>query len=276
MKKYYLFCHPEQREGSHETDGDPSSQAPQDDSFKLIAGMTALVLVLVLLFPAAAKAEKYAAVCQLLTNHQPRADVMHQGNADINAPPFQVPEIVKVPLDVELAKGVAGLMGKNLQLDAPIGMIEIHQDGSVRYGDQDWTAPVMTLCGKSHMVVEAMEVKAIEVKTDQPILNSAQILNQGPIINRAPSAAIAEIVEAPQPSQPPVQEDSRLDNTETIKSAKPAQLVSKAKDGLIEVKPAQAIPPIDVKPAAEEKVEVSIKEPEIIEGGDYREIFYNE
>ena len=94
------------------------------------------------------------AVCQTLVNHKPMAGVAYQpgvdvkGNAvvpaDVNAAQFKVPDIIKVPLTIDLAKRVASLTGTGIQMDGNMGMLEIHENGKVMYNDQDWTSPVNT------------------------------------------------------------------------------------------------------------------------------------
>ena len=197
----------------------------------LIAGMTGEVL-----------AEETDPLCKVVANHAPRSDVAYQagvdayGNAvvpaDLNASGFQVPNVIKVPLNIDLAKRMAVLVD-GIQLEAPLGMIEIHQDGRVRYNDQDWTAPVKTLCGQSHKVVDKVEQATVEVNSPASIIT-------------------------------PVQDG--LQTQDAIRSS----------ERVIEVVPTVAIPPQDVNIE-----QIEIDEPEdntndVIEGGEYREIFYNE
>ena len=187
-----------------------------------------------------AYAEQPDPVCQIVERHVPANDVAYQAGvdvygrsvvpADLNAAPSILPKIIKVPLSIDLAKRM-NLLVDGLQMEAPLGMLEIYPDGRVRYNDQDWTAPVMTLCGESHKVEQVTET-----------LNPA--------------------------AQTPVEDDG-LGNQDVIKS------------DAIDVKPLEAIPPQDVaeinieqleiEPPAEENIES-----DIIEGGEYREIYYNE
>ncbi len=244
-------------------------------ALRQIAGMTSLVLILFL--PASVKAEEYSAVCPLLADHHLRKEVIHKGNADVSGNSFQVPEIVKVPLNIDLAKRVASLIGKGVELDSQMGMLEIHQDGTVKYNGEDWTAPVNTLCGRSHAVKKVVEVpkpqkpvESAESVKPKPILNRSNILNRTSIINRVSAGDSA--------SQVSVREN-RQTAVDVITSQPKEGLSSKigTKEGeraLIEVKPTQAIPPQDVKTAINR--EIKTKEPELIQGGAYREIFYNE
>lgn len=237
-----------------------------------------LLLSLILFLPASAKAEEYSAVCQVLAEHHPENNVIHKGNADIATTNYKVPDIIKVPLTVDLAKRVASLTGKNVQLEAPLGtdggMVEIHQNGKIFYNGQNWTAPVMTLCGQSHMVVETIEATPSEPVEQKPILNRSKILNNKPVINRASASDRAGQVSAREDRSEHRQVPVEVIKSQAAQVAVPRQEAKTSERALIEVSPTRAIPPQDVNTAIER--EIKIKEPELIEGGEYREIFYND
>lgn len=165
---------------------------------------TLFVLSLILLFPVSAYAEekssKKSTVCRVLAAHKPAENVIYQAGvdvhgkavvpADLNAAPNFMPEVIKVPLEIDLVKRIASLQGKDIQLDAGLGMIEIHQDGTVRYGDQDWTAPVMTLCGQSHKVVHEV------VKTEDGQIAPDTI--KSPAVEKPAKAPIRIITNRPE------------------------------------------------------------------------------
>lgn len=194
---------------------------------------------ILLSFPVSLHAqESIEPVCQILEKHTPTSDVAYQAGvdvygrsvvpADLNAAPSILPEIIKIPLTLDMAKRMNFLV-QGLDMEAPLGMLEIHPDGRVRYNDQDWSAPVMTLCGESHKV------------------------NQ-------PETTVKSTVQS-------VIEDDGLPAQDVIKS------------DVIDVKPVEAIPPQDVTEVNIEQLEVeppSEPESDIIEGGAYREIYYNE
>ena len=234
---------------------------------------TLFLALLALLIPGVAVAAPNSAVCQVLASHQPRADVIHQASGDVNANPnnFQVPEVVKVPLTVDLAKRVASLTGKDVLLESQMGMVEIHQNGKVFYNGQDWTSSVMTLCGQSHAVVPEATVALDEPK---PIINRTKILNNEPVINRRSAGTRKEVVEVKPEPEPSI--EAAIEPAATQEEVMPAKTAERT---VIEVRPTQAIPPIDVdmQPKRTPKTSsVKTREPEVIEGGDYREIFYNE
>ena len=126
--------------------------------------MFKFVLLILLLMPVTSLAEEVESispVCQLLTVHTPTDDVAYKpgvdvnGNAvvptDLNPNTFAVPDVIKVPLDINLAERLPNI-AEGVQLEAPLGMLEIYSDGKVQYNGKDWTAPVMTVCGQSHKV----------------------------------------------------------------------------------------------------------------------------
>ena len=143
--------------------------------------------------------ENLPAACKLLSDqhnvvYQPGVDV--DGNAvvpaDINAAPMGgVLDVVKVPLEFDLAQRISGLnidgvrQGFNSD-SSSLGMIEIHQTGKVIYNGQDITRPMMNICAKSHKEVsvemvdvdipEAPQAPEFEMqKIDMPDMNVPKI-----------------------------------------------------------------------------------------------------
>lgn len=49
---------------------------------------------------------------------------------------------------------------EGVQLEAPMGLLEIHKNGRVAIDGQDWTPQVYALCGKSHKAVLKTEEQA--------------------------------------------------------------------------------------------------------------------
>jgi hypothetical protein len=203
-----------------------------------------ITVLLIGLMPFTINAEEKPAVCKIITAHKPADDVAYKagvdvyGNsvvpADINAAPFQAPNVIKVPLDVDLAQRVNRLNDLGLQMEAPLGMLEVHQDGSVKYNGQDWTAPVLTLCGESHKQLEGAD---------------------------EPAEPLAESKEQDRQSAPDAIKSPEVENPNAVIDKIEAGMVSKA----IEVSPTVAVPPRVIK-----------KEPEIIQGGEYKDYNYNE
>jgi len=255
------------------------------------------ILLLATILPAQASAQD--AVCGALDKHVPNANVMHQADDDVNLTKADVvPDVIKVPLTNNLAQRVAALNGTGTQLEAPLGMVEIHKDGHVTYNGEDWTSSVMTLCGESHAIITTTEVFE-----GNDILNQKKILNEKPIINRprapveeAPAEAVkievskkmedsplqekpvrAAISKREETVQPPKRAIENV-NDDNEFMVKPAGYVSKELGDMILVDPKFAVEPVDmpepvVRPRREQdRVILS----DIIEGGEYKEIYYNE
>lgn len=211
----------------------------------------ALLLAMTIVSSANAEEENISPVCQVLATHVPADDVAYKagvdvnGNAvvpaDLNAQPFTVPDVIKVLLDMNLAERIPNV-ADGIELKAPLGMLEIHSNGTVRYNGEDWTAPVMTLCGQSHKVMEEPETQEV----------------------KAPA-----IEEKPQ-SKPSGQASEDVIKSEDDKTV-PEAVEVEAKEPIVpkEVNIGQ----IEVDPPVEDTV---TEESDIIEGGEYREIYINE
>ena len=77
-------------------------------------------------------------------------------------------KVAKIPHTVDIAERVAGLAGTGVELNAPLGMIEIHEDGTVKYNGEDWTKSMLTLCGLSHREATVKEVEDSKVEMPEP------------------------------------------------------------------------------------------------------------
>ena len=90
--------------------------------------------------------------------HAPRPDVAYvpgrdvQGHpvvpADLNAAPAVLPPVLRVPLTVDLAQWLHLSTPPGLEMQAPLGMLEIHPDGRVLYNGQDLAAPLSAACSR--------------------------------------------------------------------------------------------------------------------------------
>lgn len=138
-------------------------------------------LSLLFLLPLSAHAEEVSenVFCKKLSVHKTANDVVYKpgvdvkGNAvvpaDINSSPIKVPEIIKIPLEADLAQRLQSLEGTNIIGDAPLGMIEIHQDGKVIYEGEDISSNSAIICGHSQRIVTEVdyiqpEIEAIPVQ----------------------------------------------------------------------------------------------------------------
>lgn len=182
-----------------------------------------LLTLFLLSFPAYAqeKSENKYDVCKLLPKHTPADDVAYQAGADVNgnavvpadlnaAPMAEVLNVIKVPLNVDLAQNVAALQEQGIQLEAPLGMLDIYQDGRVLYNGQDWTTPVMMLCGKSHKVVTEEIIEVLPtVEPTAPIapkFNEAADIEKPVLPNELVIESPEEAIEMPAVSAPVVEE----------------------------------------------------------------------
>ncbi len=147
--------------------------------------MKILVFISIVLFSVSANAETLPPECRFIKKHKVAADVAYvpgvdvSGNAvvpaDINAAPIQLPEVIRVPLTVDLIERVRNYSGQftGVQAEADLGLLEIHRDGRVFFNGQDWSADIYAACGQgvsdaveSAPVVEEVDVKAEAVKRD--------------------------------------------------------------------------------------------------------------
>ncbi len=132
------------------------------------------IMLLVLAFPALAQEGQSEAVCKTLTQYKKVNDVTYtpgvdvRGNAvlpaDVNAPVTIIENVTRVPLTVDLAERLSSLQGKGFEMQGDFGMLEIHPDGRVLYGDQDFTSDVKTLCGIAH---EVKEIQGEEIQVEE-------------------------------------------------------------------------------------------------------------
>lgn len=92
------------------------------------------------------------ALCKLRSQHlatayQPGVDV--KGNAvvaaDVNAAPTMGPDVVRIPMTVDLAQRL-GSVPAGVEMAAATGMVEIHKDGRVSFNGQDMTEVAVVLC----------------------------------------------------------------------------------------------------------------------------------
>ncbi len=114
----------------------------------------AVLFSFVIVMPAYAQTVDLAE-CKTLAEYVPSADVAYkpgvdaQGKpvvpADLNAVPFEMPDIMTIPLSVDLAKRLPdppkGVLG-----EAPLGFLEVHKNGRITYDGQDWTSQVYAIC----------------------------------------------------------------------------------------------------------------------------------
>ena len=117
--------------------------------------------------------------CRLLSAHVSRPDVAYQAGVDVrgkpvvpanlNAAPILAPKVVLAPLSLQLHDRLMAMNVQAVDATAPIGFLEIHDNGRVVYDGHDLTPQVYALCGVSGKVSggqESMDVIKSEPVTD--------------------------------------------------------------------------------------------------------------
>lgn len=104
--------------------------------------------------PASAQTMEYAE-CKTLAEYFPQAGVNYQPGvdvsgksvvpADLNAAPFELPDIMAIPLSVDLARRLPDAP-KGMEADASLGFLEVHKNGRITFDGKDWTPQVYAIC----------------------------------------------------------------------------------------------------------------------------------
>ncbi len=113
-------------------------------------------------------------------DYVPGVDV-HGNNvvpADINAAASTLPDIIRLPMTVDMATGLSMVLPTGTKLEAETGMIEIHRNGSVVYNGHDLSAATSVMCGTAAptpepaapvpMTKETQQVKPAEPEPAAP------------------------------------------------------------------------------------------------------------
>ncbi|MCI5059710.1 MAG: hypothetical protein MRY79_01420 [Alphaproteobacteria bacterium] len=139
-------------------------------------------------------------ICGVLAaQHKPSAGVAYKGGvdvhgkavvpADLNVSPIMPPEVIKIPLTIDLSKRIQTFSDQPLNTDSALGMIDVHSDGRVMYNGRDVAVPLKTACGI--IKPEPQEV-LVEVEEDVPPTTITKIITHQPDL--IPQGA-AEIIE---------------------------------------------------------------------------------
>ncbi len=172
----------------------------------------AILALTVFASPAYAKdALEDNALCKLRAKHVAASDVAFKpgvdvkGNpvtpADINAAPPMVPDIIRIPMTIDLAKHL-DIVPKGVELKAGAGMVEIFKNGDVAYNGVDISDQTAALC----------DGKAEEVPAPTPASAPAAVLppqTLGQITVPAPAAPQA----VPAPAAPAVEPVNPVERT---------------------------------------------------------------
>jgi len=216
--------------------------------------------------------ENSPAACKLIPD---KNNVVYQAGIDVNGNAVvpadlnaghqmgDVLNVVKVPLEFDLAQRISGLNTQGVDLDAALGMLEIHQSGKVVYNGQDITKPVMTICAKSHKEVNVEMVEAVDAVK--------------PVKAMAPKEPIA-----PQFNEAAAIEKPLLPSKLTIDSAEEALIMPSVSAPIVEVvkEPTISVPdqvkqPLIATPDITKSTSnIKNAESDLLKGQDHRD--YNE
>jgi hypothetical protein len=235
-----------------------------------------VIIAIMVSFPAFAQTsyEPNPSVCGVLSTQKYQGNVDAYGRAvapaDLNSSDVNiVPDVIKVPLTVDFAKRFSGLSGSGIQLEAPLGMMEVSSDGSVTYNGQNLTDQVKTLCGIPHVIKTEVTVAPTGdgILNQKKIINDVQVVNDGvaveapvaqEVLKQAPVSRAA--VSKPEPEAEIIVEQANVIEPEMM-PANPAPRVETTAVGGVRVK-------------TEEELNKQLSEK--IEGGDYRDYNLNE
>lgn len=94
--------------------------------------------------------------CQALPNHKPEAGVNYMPGVDVHGKPVApadlgggvpaLPDIIRVPLTIDLAQRMNLGLPADTEMDADVTFIDIYRDGRVDYNGQEITPQAHTIC----------------------------------------------------------------------------------------------------------------------------------
>lgn len=160
-------------------------------------------------------AQNDLALCRLREQHvatkgvayQPGVDVHGKAvvPADVNAAPSVVPDVVRIPLTVDLAQRLSNVPA-GVELKADTGMVEVHKDGRVVFNGQDLTGQAAVVCGDKAPVQESAptEEAAAPVPPTVPAAPATAQPTKIVVPVDAPAVPMATVPVVPQPAAPVV------------------------------------------------------------------------
>lgn len=178
-----------------------------------------------------AYAQNDLALCRLMAQnsgvkgaaYQPGVDV--NGNAvapaDVSAVPSIVPDVIRIPLTVDLAQRL-GKVPAGTELKTDMGMVEIHKDGRVVFNGEDWSNQAAVICGGGQVVPAAPVVEEAAAPAPEAVAPAVPVVPavparptkvvvpiDAPAVPMATTPVVSSITvdsapRAPQPQQPAV------------------------------------------------------------------------
>lgn len=148
------------------------------------------------------------------TAYQPGVDAQGRAvaPADVSASPSAVPDVVRIPMTVDLAQRL-GSVPAGAEMKAATGMIEIYKDGRVSFNGQDMTEVAVVLCdgkvpAQQAATAPATPVAPVVPKAPDSPAASAPLMDKAVdkvvVPADAPSLPMATVPVAPDVRQPVV------------------------------------------------------------------------
>jgi len=78
--------------------------------------------------------------------------------ADLNDKSYFVPDVIKVPLNIDLAQRFDRDWVPGTDMDAEMGIIEIYRDGRVMFNDHDVTEEAIAFCEEEEIAESSITV----------------------------------------------------------------------------------------------------------------------
>lgn len=92
--------------------------------------------------------------------------------ADLNATVPNLPDVINIPMTVDMAERVQQQLPEGLELDAGLGMIEIYRDGQVIYNGVDLTALSQDICSPE------AKIRKVVIPSRKPEKTSTELNEQ--------------------------------------------------------------------------------------------------
>lgn len=155
------------------------------------------ILLLLFVFPSASYAQNSEALCSFLPpqNHDnasvgaayvPGVDVQGRPVAPANLGGGSgqdfLPDVIRIPLNIDLAQRLDQDLPEGAQMEAGLGMIEIYKDGHVAFNGRDLTPQVYQLCGRSDAPENKEGAAAAPLAKPSPLVQKEQpAASQAPV-----------------------------------------------------------------------------------------------
>jgi hypothetical protein len=133
-----------------------------------------------------ATAQESLPECRLLSAHHARSDVAFKPgvdvrgkpvvSADLNAAPIPAPQVIMAPLSLHLRDRLSSMNIQGIEAPAPLGFLEIHDNGRVVYDGRDLTPQVYALCGISGKVSGGQE--SPNVIKSEPVTDFKKLIQE--------------------------------------------------------------------------------------------------